>query len=112
MKSEKRSKVNENKNGIKNVVKGAFADLLELFHPGGTPSVGDGELDIKVDTAPSASVLVTVASSATGTMVGNAVAFTVPLTSIGLYVLVARAENTILPTEAGTDVLNAYAGVV
>jgi len=83
--------------------------MVPALHPGGTPSVGDGDIDKKVDIAPLASVLV--ATTSTGAMVGSAVAFTVPLISTGLYVLVASAEKTILPTEAGTDVLKAYAGV-
>jgi hypothetical protein len=90
---------------------GVFSTMAALpaFHPGGTPSVGDGDLDKKVDKMPCASVLVAITT--TGAMVGSALAFTGSLFSIGLYVLVASAENTILPTEAGTDVLNAYSGV-
>jgi hypothetical protein len=104
----------ENKHSRIIVLSGAFTTMpaFLIFHPGGTPSVGDGEFDRKVDTAPFAPVLVTVAASVVGAIVGSAVAFMAPLTSIGLYVLVASAENTILPTEAGTDVFNAYAGVV
>jgi len=101
----------ENKQNINIVLSGAFF-VVPAFHPGGTPSVGDSEFVRKVDITPCASVLVTVATSVEGEMVGNAVAFTLPLTNIGLYVLVASAESTILPTEPGTDVLKAYGGVV
>jgi len=89
----------------------AFSAVPAVVHPGGTPSVGEGELDRNVDKAPSASVLVTVVSGTMGATVGIAVAFTTPSTRIGLYVLVASALSTILPMEAGTDVLNAYEGV-
>jgi len=113
MKSEERMKVRnkEHKHNVTVPMNGGF-NAAAALHPGGTPSVGEGELDKKVDIAPFAPVLVTVGTGVVGAIVGIAVAFTVPLTSIGLYVLVASAEKTILPTEPGTDVLKAYAGVV
>lgn len=87
------------------------------LHPGGTPSVtlDSTRLDVDVVTKPASLVRMRVASVGDGDTVGMAVAAAtwdrlVP--NIALYVLVARAAETMPPMEAVTEVLNVYAGVV
>lgn len=93
--------------------KGAGKDM-PAFHPGGTPRVTDCIASVEVDvvTMPAGFVMIKVARVGDGEIVGKAVTLEGPLRSIGLYVLVARSDETISPTEAVTDALNVYGGVV
>jgi hypothetical protein len=81
---------------------------VPAFHPGGTPSVTvtTETVEIEVVTTPAGFVKMNVAKVGDGEMVGNADALTMPLLKIGLYVLVARADETIPPTGAKMDEFN------
>lgn len=91
---------------------GALFPLLRL-HPGGAPSVTEGEaaVDIDVTTWP-LDVIMNVTSVGDGDTVGIAVAFGWRVLSTAEYVLTARPDDTISPTRAGIEVLKAYGGVV
>lgn len=85
------------------------------FQPGGTPSsiVGSANRDVEVTMKPPEFVTMNVATVGDGVIPGNAVALN-PLgaSRIGLYVLVARPDDTIPSGARLADVLNAYGGVL
>ena len=85
-----------------------------LLHPGGTPSVINEGAMVEVEVVRTPAELVTTKVARVGgeEIVGNAEALKKLIPMIGLYVLVARSEETISPTLAGTEVLKAYGGVV
>lgn len=85
------------------------------FHPGGTPRVTSGSVnvDVEVTMKPAEFVTTKVTSVGDGVRAGSAVALNMLCSPImGWYVLVARPDVTIPLAAWLTEVLNAYAGVV
>jgi hypothetical protein len=87
-----------------------LAPVFTLKPPGGWPSVMEGRttVDVEVTTTPWVSVMMNVTNEGAGDTVGSAVTlFRCEVPNTGRYVLVARPEETICPTVAGTEVLKA-----
>jgi len=82
----------------------------------GRPSITGAieRTDTDVETAPAEFVRTTVTTAGAGVIMGMADTFASKVFSpnSALYVLFASPKDTIPPTEAGTDVLKAYGGVV
>ena len=86
---------------------------MSTVNPGGAPSVTDGvaAVETEVTTWP-LDVMMNVTSDGVSDSVGIAFAFGWRVFSTAEYVLVASPDDTIFPTGAATEVLNAYGGVV
>ena len=82
--------------------------------PGIFPRATDevDRIEVEVIVMPEASVIISVSAVGEAVIVGRALALTVAPSRRGLYVLVPRSEETMSPTDAGTEVLKTYAGVV
>jgi len=73
---------------------------------------GGTRVEVDVVRMPAELVMMNVANVGAGEIVGSADALKKLMPTTGLYVLVARSEETICPRKAGTEVLKAYGGVV